>query len=76
MAFPSPLDVERTILFLHQIAVTPSYNLGILHNRLTRIHVDAIALLKSKIALEAESLAKDSYSVALLNHHYRNYFCR
>jgi hypothetical protein len=23
MAFPSPLDVERTILSLHQIAVTP-----------------------------------------------------
>jgi hypothetical protein len=51
-----------------------SYNSGLLRERLARIDVDAILLPDSKIALEAELVAKNSFTTALLNHSYRTYF--
>jgi hypothetical protein len=51
-----------------------AYNSGVLRDRLSRIDIDAISLPDSKISLEAESLAKDSFTIELLNHSYRTYF--
>jgi hypothetical protein len=51
-----------------------AYNSGILRDRLTRLDIDAITLPDSRMSIEAESFAKTSYSVPVLNHCYRTYF--
>ncbi|MBW4617841.1 MAG: hypothetical protein KME17_00455 [Cyanosarcina radialis HA8281-LM2] len=51
-----------------------AYNSGILRDRLSRIDINTIQVPDSEIALEAELLAKNSCTAALLNHSYRTYF--
>jgi hypothetical protein len=50
-----------------------AYDSGTLRDRLSRIDVNTIQMPDSKIALEAELLAKNSFTAALLNHGYRTY---
>ncbi|BDA70525.1 phosphohydrolase [Calothrix sp. PCC 7716] len=51
-----------------------AYNSGMKSERFLRIDANAITLPDSKIALEAELLAKNSFTDAQLNHGYRTYF--
>lgn len=51
-----------------------AYSSGMLRDRLSRIDINAIQVPDSKIALEAELLAKNSCTAPLLNHCYRTYF--